>query len=230
MQGTTLRASPAISSAFRGLPAHALAQIQQECLGREFLRGDRIYRRGDPQRQLYIVREGSVKLCFPGADGQDTIVGIAGRGEAFGGTGSMLAHNHYARAAERTSVFVLHLDHLFARSQALHDQVVLAVANHRLEMTTRILHDTLSGDVRARVGCRLAELARRHGSRTPHGTRLQMRLTQEDLARMTGTSRESVNKVVAWFSRNELLANAGGRYVIMDAEALEAAARGYALP
>lgn len=230
MQGTEVRASPAIASAFGGLDPRDLTRIQQQCLMRGFSRGDYVYRCGDPQRQLYVIREGSVKLWFPASDGQDTIVGMVGRGEAFGGTGSFLAHDHHARASERTSTFVIHLDHLFACSRELHDRAVLSVANHRLRVTTLVLHDTLSGDVRARVGCRLAELAKRHGSRSSVGIRLQVKVTQADLARMTGTSRESVNKVIAWFARQGLLTTAGGRYVIRDVDALEAAARGYALP
>lgn len=226
MQGTVTRASPVIAAAFGGLDPRALAELQQACVRRAFARGQYVYRCGEPQRHLFIVRDGSVKLCFPGTDGSETIVGVMGPGDPLGGTGSFHPYDHHARAAESTSTFMLHLDQLFASSPELHDRAVLMAADRRLRATTRVLHETLSGNVRARVAFRLLELAHRHGARSPDGTQLQLRLTQEDLARMTGTSRESVNKVIAWFFRHGLLANAGGRYLIRDLDALEAAARG----
>ena len=47
---------------------------------------------------------------------------------------------------------------------------------------------------------KLMELAELHGIRTPEGIRIDLRLTQGELAAMVGASRESVNKVMGYFT------------------------------
>jgi CRP-like cAMP-binding protein len=54
--------------------------------------------------------------------------------------------------------------------------------------------------VHGRVAKKLLELAELHGSRTNDGIRIEMRLTQGELAGMVGASRESVNKVMGYFT------------------------------
>ncbi len=55
-------------------------------------------------------------------------------------------------------------------------------------------------DVYARVAKKLLELATEHGVQEENGTRIDMRLTQQDIASMVGASRESVNKVMGYFT------------------------------
>src|SRR6266702_4667500 len=55
-------------------------------------------------------------------------------------------------------------------------------------------------DVHARVAKKLLELAAEHGVQVENWTRTDMRLTQQDIASMVGASRESVNKVMGYFT------------------------------
>jgi CRP/FNR family transcriptional regulator/CRP/FNR family cyclic AMP-dependent transcriptional regulator len=48
------------------------------------------------------------------------------------------------------------------------------------------------------VAKKLLELAESNGVRTADGIRIEMKLTQSDLAAMVGASRESVNKVMSY--------------------------------
>jgi CRP/FNR family transcriptional regulator, cyclic AMP receptor protein len=52
--------------------------------------------------------------------------------------------------------------------------------------------------VHGRVAKKLLELAETNGARTAEGIRIDMKLTQSDLAAMVGASRESVNKVMSY--------------------------------
>ena len=73
------------------------------------------------------------------------------------------------------------------------------VLSQRLRQTDAMIEDLLFLDVHGRVAKKLLDLAELHGVRTPEGIRIEMKLTQSDLAALVGASRESVNKVMGYF-------------------------------
>jgi CRP-like cAMP-binding protein len=77
--------------------------------------------------------------------------------------------------------------------------------------------------VEVRVAGALLEIADDFGVPVPTGTKIDLPLSQEDLAHLAGTSRESCSQAVAAFARSGLVV--GGRLkglVIADRPALEA--------
>jgi len=127
-----------------------------------------------------------------------------------------------ARALERGAALVLPADHVrrcLETAGAAH--VITDLLAEQLRRTTATLHGAIGGDSRQRVAARLCDLADHQGRRTSAGaTRLGVRLTQEDLGRMTGSSRETVNKVLALFAKRGWIETANGRYSITDEMAL----------
>jgi CRP-like cAMP-binding protein len=70
-------------------------------------------------------------------------------------------------------------------------------------------------DVAGRVERRLDDLALRFGRPAPGGTRIVIALSQEDLASLAGTSRESTNRALRALQRTgRLQVEARGRYVV----------------
>ena len=89
---------------------------------------------------------------------------------------------------------------------------------------------TRSG-VEARVAAALAELAGAFGTAVDGGIRLDLPLSQEDLARLAGTTRENCSAIVAAFARAGVVR--GGRLrglVVLDPSALRRAADQTPLP
>ena len=75
-------------------------------------------------------------------------------------------------------------------------------------------------DVGGRVARRLLDLAAQHGEAGSPGIRVNVPITQEELAQMVGASRESVNKALGSFMDRGWVALEGRHYVIADADAL----------
>ncbi len=69
-------------------------------------------------------------------------------------------------------------------------------------------------------------LARRFGEEDEVGLVIRLRLTQEELAKMVSTTRESVCQALASLRRQGLLALVAGRMVILDPAGLERLAHG----
>ena len=71
-----------------------------------------------------------------------------------------------------------------------------------------------------RLARRLIDLASRFGVETERGTLIQANLTQQELAEMVGTTRETLAHTLGDFRRRGLLDTAHHQVVIRDAERL----------
>jgi CRP-like cAMP-binding protein len=82
-------------------------------------------------------------------------------------------------------------------------------------------------DVPTRVGRRLDDLAARFGHETPTGVRITLALSQDDLAALTGTTRESVNRALRGMERaRRIMVEGRGRYVLPGNELQDTSALG----
>jgi CRP-like cAMP-binding protein len=96
----------------------------------------------------------------------------------------------------------------------------------RISRLQKKLEELSRTGVEGRVASTLLELAADHGSPGPGGSiRLEVPLSQEDLGRLAGTTRETCSSIVAEFARRGYVR--GGRLrgmLVLDVPALEALA------
>ena len=90
----------------------------------------------------------------------------------------------------------------------------------RLQAAERELEAMAYHRVDQRLARKLIDLAGRFGSDTPRGTLIRARLTQQELAEMVGTTRETLAHTLADFRRRGLLDTAHHQVLIRDAERL----------
>jgi CRP/FNR family cyclic AMP-dependent transcriptional regulator len=91
----------------------------------------------------------------------------------------------------------------------------------RLRQTSEALEDALLRDAPSRVARGLLRLAAIFGKQETGGMRLDIRLSQQQIANLIGISRESTNKYIVEWSRAGYLAVNTGFITINDREALE---------
>lgn len=191
---------------------------------RSFARGEIVARQGDPSSFVYLVQSGIVKLSAVSAGGREALVDLLGPGEAFGETGLFDPETHPATVRALLDCRVAILPHEIVRRE-LERNPELAVAllratAGRLARTSGRLEELLLHDVHTRVSMRLATLARDHGKPCDRGILVEPPLTQQDLAQMVGSCRETVNKVIASIAARGLIRIEGRRYVVPDVDAL----------
>ena len=105
-----------------------------------------------------------------------------------------------------------------------HPDVALVVAkmlDSRLRATSRALLEALHLPTETRVMRRLQYLADIYADHASHS----IPLTQDDLAAMAGTTRQTVNRVLGQAQEEGLLALSRGKIVILDAEGVARRAR-----
>ena len=158
-------------------------------------------------------------------DGQEALLAILGAGDFFGELALIddSPRSATAEALETTETFTLHrdefIDYLSKNPDfALH--VLQTLAQHIRRLNSQI-SDIFFLDLPGRLARTLLNLARQHGKQVDDGIRIELSLTQTDLAEMTGATRVSINKALGRFRRSKWVRVQGRRFTILDADALE---------
>jgi CRP/FNR family cyclic AMP-dependent transcriptional regulator len=182
-----------------------------------------IVRQGEPSESLFLVTHGIVRISSVLPSGRQVVLALIEPGELFG-EWALLGDTSpvEARAISFATVVPIEVAALEAvlRRQPATAGEVLRLLARRLRGTSGALEDALALDVNGRVSRRLHELALRHGVPDDRGVRLGIFITQEDLGRMVGASRESVNRCIRSLASRGLIHRRGRAVVITDLDEL----------
>ena len=196
-------------SLFASLTDEDVAQLMTAARKRTFRSGEVIFHRDDPGQVLYMIKEGKVKICIISPDGQEISLAVLGKGEYFGEFALLdgLPRSTDAVALEKVECYTLQrsdFHNAIMKNPKIALQVMEALTK-RLRNTDNMVEDLIFLDVYGRVAKKLLELADTHGVKTDDGVRIDVRLTQQELASMVGASRESVNKVMGYFTEKDFI-------------------------
>lgn len=211
---------------FEGLPSSDLRTLGDFFDVELFEEGQEIYRVGDRSDRIYILKSGKVKLCRTSEDGKELILGFVGPGGVFGelAIADEEVRGETARAVEDAFVCSIHSDK-FEEFLVRHPEVALQIAaiigTRKTAIERRVL-DLVSKDVRTRLAHTLVELADAYGIPDEKGTRIDLRLTQSDLAQVVGSTRETTSTVFNEFRRAGLVDSEGRHLWVLNREALVA--------
>ena len=196
-------------SLFADLADEDIHELMTVAKRRPFRSGEVIFHRDDPGQVLYMIKEGKVKICIISPDGQEISLAVLGKGEYFGEFALLdgLPRSADAIALEKVECYTLQrsdFHNAIMKNPKIAIQVLEALTR-RLRNTDQMVEDLIFLDVYGRVAKKLLELADAHGIKTESGTRIDVRLTQQELASMVGASRESVNKVMGYFTEKDFI-------------------------
>jgi CRP/FNR family cyclic AMP-dependent transcriptional regulator len=196
-------------SLFSGLDADALRELAAVARRRSFRPAEVIFHRDDPGQVLYVILSGKVKIYVTSPDGQEVSLALLGVGDYFGELALLDGQPRSASAVALEQMEALALQRAdFLNAVMHHPRIAVQVMNvlsRRLRQTDAMIEDLLFLDVHGRVAKKLLDLAEMHGMRTAEGIRIELRLTQGELAAMVGASRESVNKVIGYFTDKQFI-------------------------
>jgi len=203
---------------FAGLSDEEISQLSSVVKRRAFRAGEVIFHREDPGQVLYVIKEGKVKICLISPDGQEISLTVFGKGEHFGELSLLdnLGRSADAIAMDKVECYTLQRSD-FHSAIMKNPKIairVLEVLAKRLRNTDQQVENLIFLDVYGRVAKKLLELSETHGTKVDDGTRIDIRLTQQELASMVGASRESVNKVLGYFTEKQFISTDKHRITI----------------
>jgi CRP-like cAMP-binding protein len=188
-----------------------------------------IYARGDQPAGLYGVLRGRVHLTVVSADGRELLAAIFGPGSWFGEISLLDGRQRFycARSVGEAEVLVLPRRPLLAyldEEPRLYRHIAVLLCQ-RLRDAFAYVEEAMFLPLSTRLVRRLLVLGDEYGENTPHGTRLALRLPQEELGRMLGASRQSVSKELKALEALGWIDVVYGTVVIRERDALARAAQ-----
>lgn len=196
----TVNEALARAGIFQGIAPSAVTALAGELGWVRFPRAHTIFSEGDPGDHLYIITSGKVKVGHKLPDGRGSLIAIIGPTDIFGELAIFDPGPRTSTVTTLTEVRAAVMDRQAFRAWiAEHPEIaeqLLRVLARRLRRTNNDLSDLIFTDVTGRVAKKILDLAGRFGERSDATLRIDHELTQEELAQLVGSSRESVNKAL----------------------------------
>lgn len=210
---------------FTGLGAADRAALQGRGTRRQYRAGSTLFYEQDLSDWVIIVTAGRVKVSATTADGRDVVLGICGPGELLGELSALDASPRSATAtaidAVNAQVITSEEFRAFLVSTPEASLALLRSLSARLRESDRRRVEFVALDSVGRVATQVVELVERYGVADGNGsTRVDIPLTQDDLAGMTGASREAVGKALQLFRRRGWITTARRSITVLDLDGL----------
>ncbi len=203
---------------FARLSAVETAAVNELFREHGYAAGETIYHAGDAAARLYVVASGKVKVTRPTLAGQDVLLDLLAPGEFFGSLSALRDAEYADTAQAQTACCVLGVDArdfqtILQRYPAVAMEVLRIVAE-RLQQAQETIRRLSATSVESRVASALLKLAEKLGEETKAGTLIQTPLSRQDLAEMTGTTTETVSRVMSHFRKAGLI-RSGRRWIAL---------------
>jgi CRP/FNR family transcriptional regulator len=205
---------------FKGLNDETLHQLAENSTSREFQAGEVICYQGDPGSTCHIVIRGRARVFVVGEDGRELSIRILVPGEILGEMALLegLPRSANIETLEETQTLEISHDVLL---RCLRKSPTLALnllqdLSERLRSSTVEAQDLAMLTVDERLTRQLHKMAEWSGVPVPGGVRIMVPMTQQELAALIGTSRESVNRALVRLRRQGKVRLEKGWIVLLD--------------
>jgi CRP/FNR family cyclic AMP-dependent transcriptional regulator len=194
---------------------------------RTYSAGELIYSPHQPVETLFILKKGRVRIFRVSPDGRALTTALVTPGTVFGEMmllGQRM-HDNFAEALDEVVVCVMSRAdvHRFLLSDPRISARIAETLGRRVAELESRLADTVFKSVPERIAATLCLLAREQQKR-PLGRGTQVTLTHEQIAALTGTSRETATKVLDEYAGRGILRLGRGKVTILDLDAVAAEA------
>jgi CRP-like cAMP-binding protein len=201
-----------------GLTAAQTQQVISACRRHRFARREVIFHEGDQANAVHMIVSGHVGIRLGTPGGDAVTIDVMGPGRIFGELallGSPSTRTATAIALDPTETRSLSAS-AFTTLRHQHPEVtdaLFAILLRRFRRQDDLLTEALYVPVDQRLLRRLADLAEIYSDGPPPVT---IPLTHNDLAGLTGTTRESVTRLLRRLATRGTVALARGRIILLD--------------
>ncbi len=195
-----------------------LRKLSDERKVKHHKRRDLIFEEGDYPRYLYFVKKGRIKIFKTNEDGKEYIIHICKEGEFFGYI-DLINHDKYtesAAAMEDTEVSLIpreDFSKLLNANRDVASQLIKMLADNITEKEEQLLNLAYNS-VRRRVADAILLLSQKQEDGS-------ISILRDDLARIVGTAKESVIRMLTEFKEDGYIEVVDGAIRIIDPEGLK---------
>lgn len=188
-----------------------------------FRRGQALFTQGDRAERVFVIERGWVLITSVAPGGREIVLGLRGPGDLVGDLSALDAAPRSANAlavGEVETTVAPSSAFTHALSDAATAMDLLRVLASRLRDADRKRLEFAALDTLGRVAWRLQELSERFGEETAEGIKVELPLSQEQLASWCGASREATVKALSALRTLGCIATGRRSVLIRDIAAL----------
>jgi CRP-like cAMP-binding protein len=221
MKHDALLASPF----FQHMSAEELDEIIGFATERRISKGTTIFTKDDPGTSMMAVMAGRVRVSSISADGREVTLNVIGAGDIFGEIALLDGKPRSADAVTLDDTVLMVVERkqflpFLLKNETLMERMLIVLCD-RLRRTSMALEELALFDLPMRLARLITKLARDYGRPVAGGIRIDMKLSQRDLATLVASSRETVNKQLRGWREQGVLDLVSGYIVVLNSEALE---------
>lgn len=188
---------------FRELPPDAQAALAAAARKVVLRPGQELFRQDAPADAVYVVLSGRVRVLQTSASGQAVVLRVLGPGEMVGLVAALGSSRYPVTAiAVKTCVAARWWGAELWAVMEKHPKIAtgaLRMVLARLHELQEQYRELATEKVERRIARALVRLVRQAGKRVDTGVRIDMPLSRQDLAEMTGTTLFTVSRILhAW--------------------------------
>lgn len=185
---------------FENLEFNELEKVASLFITRKYDRGLNVFLEGGEGEEFYLIQSGVVKI-YKESDTREIILAVFGEGEFFGEMAVL--ENQKTRSAsamvmEQSNLYVLkRKDFISVMNQ--NPQIAIKImhtALERLRAANELIKDLTFRDAKTRIANGLYRLMEKRGMKLGSGALIDIKLTHQQIADISGTVRETVTKVM----------------------------------
>ncbi len=210
-------------SLFESLDQQELEALSDVTFTRTFSKDNVIILAEEEGDTLFILKKGKVKVSIVSEGGREVILSLLGPGSVFGELSLLDGKPRSANvvATEETDLLMLRradfLQLIYKTPQIA--TALLAELATRMRKTDRQIEGLDLLDVTSRISDTLLQLATEQGAETADGVTIESRPTHQELANMSGTTRETVSRVLKRLEGQGYINRNGRKITILREEA-----------
>ena len=204
---------------FSCLSDQEFENLSQLTIIRTYQKGSMIILAEDVGDTFFVIRKGQVKVSILHEDGREVIFSLLGPGKVFGELSLLDSKPRSANvvALKDTELITLRrsdfLQLVYENPQVA--TLLMAELASRLRRTDEKIEGLALLDVTSRISRTLLQLAADQGVESAEGVVIENRPTHQQLANMSGTTRETVTRVLSRLEAQGYLTCRGRRILIL---------------
>jgi CRP/FNR family transcriptional regulator, nitrogen oxide reductase regulator len=213
---------------FRGMDDESLLEVVRAGRLRRVKNDGFFFHQGDPARVLYVLVDGRVKFTQVTAEGHQVLVRVSGPGEVFGAVAALGDAVHPATAQAHADSAALGwtsevISGLMERFPKMALNVVRFLAGRVKEFQDRY-RELATERVERRVAHALLRLADQIGRPVDDGILIDLTLSRQDIAEMTGTTIFTVSRILSGWEAQGIIESGRERVIVRKQADLDAIA------
>lgn len=191
-------------------PDELISQIEKNGNRITFKKGEFIYHPGDPTAYIYIIQKGQVFISRMHAEGAELATSLLKEKGIFGAVTLFCGPKaHTASAKAKTDITVYRLpqkefEGLVLNNEEIKTEWMRWIEIDRQRAITKIRDSVMYGKLGA-LCSNLIRLSNSFGETVPEGIRITIKITNQELGLICGTSREVINRLLGDLKRQGVI-------------------------